>query len=247
MSTKTLYLAWQDRREKGWFPVGRLDIDVDSSDYCFGYIRGAKRAIEEVGFAPLLEFPNLCEKYRSSDLFPIFKNRVMSSKRPDFIDYVRSLDLPVTADPIQILSVSGGRRVTDSYEIFPKIDKAPDGSFTCRFFLHGWRYINSAAQNRIGSLKQDENLYVTLELTNPATGLAVQIQTENYHMIGWAPRYLVHDLASAMAESPTKYEAHVVRVNPQGAPINNRVLIEMNGCWNRHEPMSGDDFKPIVF
>ena len=36
-------------------------------------------------------------------------------------------------------------------------------------------------------------------------------------MIGWAPRYLVGDLAAAMAKS-AEYNAHVVRVNPQPAP-----------------------------
>jgi hypothetical protein len=40
---------------------------------------------------------------------------------------------------------------------------------------------------------------VTVELTNPETTTAVQIQTEDYQMLGWAPRYLVHDLVHAMA------------------------------------------------
>ena len=117
------------------------------------------------------------------------------------------------ADPVEILSVSGGSRVTDAYEVFPKLVKHEDGSFTCRFFLHGWRHVNQSAHERIDRLTKWDELYVTLELTNPATGLAVQIQTTDYHMIGWTPRYLVTDLVAAMAESP-KYSARVVRVNP---------------------------------
>ena len=112
----------------------------------------------------------------------------MNKKRPDFAEYLRSLDFTEEADPIEILSVNGGQRVTDAYEVFPKIQKDDSGQFTCRFFLHGWRRVNQAAQERINRLRPGEKLYLTLELTNPATGLAVQIQTEDYYMIGWAPR-----------------------------------------------------------
>ena len=136
--------------------------------------------------------------------------------------------------------------MTDAYEVFPKIVKDDDGNFACRFFLHGWRHVNQSAQERIGLLKQREKLYVTLELTNPATGLAVQIQTEDYHMIGWTPRYLVDDLVEAMAESPGQYDAQVVRINPLPAPSKQRVLIEMRGRWDKHEPMASEDFVPLI-
>ena len=86
--------------------------------------------------------------------------------------------------PFEILSVNGGTRVTDAYEVFPKLEKDADGYFTCRFFLHSWQRVSKEAQERINELKPEEELYVTLELTNPATKLAVQIQTTDYYMIG---------------------------------------------------------------
>ncbi|MYE54980.1 MAG: DNA-binding protein [Chloroflexi bacterium] len=247
MSERTLFLAWRDTEQsRRWFPVGQLDADIEHPLYRFRYTGGAEQAQSEAGFPLLLEFPEPRKVYQSSELFPIFKNRVMSKSRPDFVEYMHNLGLDETADPMQILAVSGGRRVTDAYEVFPKIEKLEDGSFTCRFFLHGSRYTNADARKRIERLVEDESLYVTLELTNPATGLAVQFQTEDYYMIGWAPRYLVYDLAKAMAESPPEYEAHVVRLNPPPAPANHRVLIEMSGRWDKHEPMSSDDYKPLV-
>ena len=246
MSEKTLFLAWQDKeRSRRWFPVGRLDADVEHSRYRFRYTGGAEEAKEEAGFPPLWDFPHLKEDYRSSELFPLFRNRVIAPGRPDRTYYLYNLGLPANADPVEILSVNGGYRITDAYEVFPKLLKHEDGSFKCRFFLHGWRHVNLSAQERIGRLIEDEELYVTLELTNPATGLAVQIQTTDYHMVGWTPRYLVTDLVAAMAESP-EYSARVVQVNPQPAPSKQRVLIEMHGRWNEHEPMTGEDFKPLV-
>jgi hypothetical protein len=241
-----MFLAWQDQAPSHqWFPVGRVDAYAEKALYCFRYTNGALRAKREAGFPLLLEFPSLEREYWSADLFPLFRNRVMNRARPDLAEYLHSLDLAEDTDPFEILAVSGGRRATDSYEVFPKIEKRKDGSFTCRFFLHGWRHVNLEAQRRIDRLRPSEGLYVTLELTNPVTGLAVQIQTEDYHMIGWAPRYLVGDLAAAMAES-AEYKAHVVRVNPQPAPSKQRVLIEMGGTWVSHQPMSHEDFIPIV-
>ena len=247
MSTRTLFLAWQENKpSKAWFPVGRLDADVEGEFYRFCYIGGAKRAQKEVGFLPLIDFPDLNEDYQSAELFPLFQNRVMNPARPDFTDYLQRLNLTEEADPIEILSTNGGHRVTDAYEVFPKLEKDGTGCFSCRFFLHGWRHINEAAKDRIDRLEQEEELYVTLELTNPATGLAVQMQTTDYCMIGWAPRYLVADLVAAMAEGPGRYGAKVVRTNPQTILLKQRVLIEMRGCWNKHEPMSSADFKPLV-
>lgn len=246
MTVKTLFLAWQADRNQGWFPIGQLDADVEGSEYRFHYTRGAERAQKNAEFPLLMEFPYLREKYQSSELFPIFKNRLMSPKRPEFAEYLRSLDLSERADPIQILAANEGRRVTDSYEVFPKIEKREDGSFTCRFFLHGSHFTNQRAQDRIKSLKPEEKLHVALQPNNPATGLAVQIQTEDYYMIGWAPRYLVKDIAKAIMESHTDCQAHVVGFSPQAAPLKQRLLIELSGRWDEYAPMSGEDFQSLV-
>ena len=72
------------------------------------------------------------------------------------------------------------------------------------------------------------------------------MQTTDYYMIGWAPRYLVADLVAAMAEGPSRFGAKVVRINPQTILLKQRVLIEMYGCWDKYEPMSSEDFKPLV-
>ena len=71
--------------------------------YRFRYIEGIKRAHTEAGLPILWDFPKLTEDYRSAEIFPLFKNRIMSPRRPDFADYMRSLNLSENADPIEIL------------------------------------------------------------------------------------------------------------------------------------------------
>ncbi len=246
MSERTLFLAWQDSRSREWFPVGRMDADPKRSGFRFRYTGGAERARQEVGFSPAADFPELKEDYRSSVLFPLFRNRIMPSERPDFAAHLQILDLPARADPIEILAMDGGYHVSDAFEVFPKLEKGADGSFRCRFFLHGWRYVNRIAQQQLDRVAVNDRLHVTLELSNPVARVAVQLQTFDYHVIGWAPRYLVKDLLMAMTESPATCVAHIVRVNPLPAPSKQRLLIELAGNWGRHEPMTHRDFQPLV-
>ena len=245
---KTLFLAWQDAAAtRQWFPIGRLDADPSRDDYRFGYIRGAELAHQKAGLEPLDAFPDFTETYRASELFPLFKNRVLTPERVDFPEYLRQLDIdPENADPLEILAVSGGTRQTDSLEVFPKIHRNVDGGFHCKFLLHGWSHVNPAAQERLQTLQAGESLVVAIELNNPVSGLALQLETCDYHMIGWTPRYLVNDLVKAIAASPSDISAKLVQVNPAPAPSRQRYLICLQGHWpENYEPMSGDEYQPF--
>lgn len=243
---RTLFLAWQ-APNRAWFPVGRLDADVQRHDYRFGYTKGAQQAERQVGFSPLPSFPEFDRKYESSELFPLFQNRVLDPGRKDFATYLASLDLsPSTIDPIEILSVSGGERQTDSLEVFPRIEAHPDGAFLCRFFLHGWRHMPETAQARALSLRTGEELGISLELTNPADPVAIQVTTRDYAFVGWTPRYLVPDLLKAISSKP-RLAARVVRVNPADVPTNRRVLVELSGMLPQgFQPMSSEPFQLLL-
>ena len=253
---KTLFLAWQDKRLRGeqvdgtraWFPIGRLDADSADSHYRFAYTRGVLQAKEKAGFQPLDAFPKFETLYESAELFPLFQNRLISTKREDYAEYLTRLDLsPERADPFEILAISGGGKQTDNLEVFPKIQTRRDGSFACKFFLHGWRHVNAPSQEQLQSLHPGDPLQVAVELNNPATGPAIQIESANdYFMLGWAPRYLIHDVLQAISGGPTKIQAHVVRLNPPPAPHNQRVLVELEGTFpSGYEPMSGEEFRPL--
>jgi hypothetical protein len=253
---KTLFLAWQDKRVRGdqvdgtraWFPIGRLDADPADSHYRFAYTRGVLQAKEKAGFQPLDAFPKFDALYESAELFPLFQNRLISTKREDYAEYLTRLDLsPEHADPFEILAISGGGKQTDNLEVFPKIQTRRDGSFACKFFLHGWRHVNAPSQERLNRLQPGEPLQVAVELNNPATGAAVQLQTANdYFMLGWAPRYLIRDVLQAIAGGPSNVSARVVRLNPPPAPHNQRVLVELEGRFTAdYEPMSSEEFLPL--
>ncbi|WP_018168734.1 hypothetical protein [Thioalkalivibrio sp. ALMg9] len=256
MTDQTLYLAWQDRHgghdgksaTRQWFPVGQLDTLSKGKGYRFRYIRGAEEARDKAGFQPLDAFPEMYGDYLSPDLFALFRNRVPSRARRDYGNILKRLGLTSEATPSEILAVSGGRKQTDNLEVFPKIQKNVDGSFTCGFFLHGWRHVSDSARQRLSALEQGDELRIAVELNNPATGVALQLQTsDEYHVIGWAPRYLIADLLQAVSEAPAKLTARVARINPAPAPYNQRYLVDMRGSLPKTvEPMSSPDFQPLV-
>lgn len=246
---KALYLAWQaPEPTRAWFTIGQLSVTRDREHplYVYQYTQGAMRACKEAGLNPLPAFPDFQRRYEAPELFPLFKNRVLDSHRRDFADYLRSLDLdPQHPDPIEILAVTGGTRQTDSFEVFPKIEKAPDGRFSCRFFLHGLRHVSEEGQRRGLLLQPNEVLRVSLELNNPVTGCAIQLTSDDYQFLGWAPRYLVMDLLQAISES-SQLSARVVRINETTVPPNRRILVELSGKWpTGYTPMSENEFQTI--
>lgn len=251
---KSLYLAWQapsnSARSKAWFPVGRLDADLNGAEVSscrFRYTGGAKRAQQEAGFEPLISFPEFDQDYHSGKLFPLFNNRVLSSKRADFEEFIDWLGLTrEEADPISILSVSGGLRVTDKLQTFPKVETDDDGNFQLRFFAHGLRYLNKTSQEKASQLQAGEKLRIMVEVNNPATRLAVTLHSDDYTMVGWAPRYLVEDLVRCIPNAP-EIEATVVKVNHGHAPLNQSILVEYAGkASSDHHLMSSPDFSPLI-
>lgn len=241
----SLYLAWQGP-SRAWYPIGLLEADSERDHYVFQYTQGVLRAKKEGGFEPLLSFPDLRTRYESERLFPLFKNRVLNFHRRDFEEYLQSLDLdPEHPDPVEILAITGGERQTDNLEVFPKIVKSPDNRFQSRFFLHGLRHVSKIGQHRGMMLEPGDTLQVSIEMNNPATGLAIQLSTKDYMFVGWAPRYLVGDILSACGKS-TDVNARVVRVNDTSVPIDRRVLVEFSGQFpSSVDPMSESDFQVI--
>jgi hypothetical protein len=264
---KSLFVAWEDTRSGGgWFPVGRLDADIAAERYEFRYVQGALQAEEECGFVPFDSFPDFRKEYVSGELFPFFANRLQNPNRPSFPEYLRRLDLDkgqeTAFDPIEVLAVSEGRRATDSLEVFPKVERTEGGTFEIKFFLHELGYLPRVALDRILKLQPGEDLSIAIqverrkrsrccggpiEATNQATEYAIQLQTRDRLIIGYAPRYLLNDLFEVISRCSLVSSAQVSRVNPPPAPLGQRVLVVFKGCWpDGYQPMSGEEFRALA-
>ena len=227
----TLYLAWQDQDSRGWFPVGRLDVNASSepNTYAFSYINGAAEVRQGAPFFPVPGFPELERRYCSTRLFPLFRNRLMNLARPDRPGYLRQLGL-TTDDwsPAAELAAPLNRAHNDGFEVFPPIIPDAAGRFSAQTTLHGLRYVNQHSIERSASLRVGEPLYLSYELSNPTSVRAVSVRTEDEYILGWLPRYLTEALHQRNKPVITGAKATVVQVNLD-APLSHRLLIDFSG------------------
>lgn len=240
-----LFVAWRGTDpHRGWGPVGRLEHD--GAVYRFCYTQGARTLH---GFQPFPQMDDLGQVYESEELFPLFANRLLSPKRPEYEAYLRwgGFEPGTQPDPIAILGVTEGKRETDSIEVFPCPIPGADGCYLNKFFLHGLRWMPQAAHQRILRLADNERLFVMLDVGNKHDPNAVAIRTdEERTMIGYVPRYLAHDVWELLRQcQPDFIELFVQQVN-RDAPMQQRVLCRMHACWpDDFRPCDDESFRPI--
>lgn len=228
---KTLFLAWLDPVGHRWYPVGRLQSD--GGEYEFRYTQGALAAESEAGFQPLAAFPDWTTTYRSSELFALFSNRLLSRSRPDYREFIEWLHIPESeVEPFVILARSGGRRATDTFEVFPEPQADADGHAVLHFFIHGIRRSTPGAVQRAESLVPGERLRVMHDLQNPFDGNALALRTGesspgDLHLLGFCPRYISEEVVPILREHPAQVRIEVAHVNPPPAPAQMRVLCSM--------------------
>jgi len=240
-----VYVAWRpgDAAQE-WRPVGRLE-HADGI-YRFWYTRGAERP----GFQPFSGMEDLRTVYESEDLFPLFKNRLLSKSRPEYEAFLRwggfeAMDRPT---PLSILGVTEGIRQTDAVEVFPCPEPDAEGCFMNRFFLHGLRWLPDAALERVSRLEPDEQLLLFPDIQNQSDRRAIGVRTIDERMlIGYFPRYLAHDVWELLQRCDVEFlRVSTLRVSPD-APLQNRVLCQLRACWPAgFRPCSSDDFLPLA-
>ena len=252
----TYFIAWQDPEGRAWFPIGR--VTREDGRFHFVYTKGAEKANTGAGFQALRSFPDFHAAYVSDSLFPLLSNRLPSSSRPDLTEYMSWLDLPEdTQDPLVILSRSGGKRTTDSFEVFPLPEPNEEGEYHIRFFAHGLRHFPEASAQRIARLTPGDKLMVAWDWQNPHDPTAMVLRTHDAfhgdrHLVGYCPRYLAKDVLvvclQSYGENPDRpMTVTVERVNPPPAPLQVRLLCALKACWPEgFQPFSSPEYEPIV-
>jgi hypothetical protein len=244
VAMNTLYLAWRQPDHR-WWPVGRLSRE--GSEYVFSYTRGARSA-EGAGFRPLSSFPDFDQVYVSTQLFPMFKNRLPPQSRPDYDDFIECLDLERgEADPLVMLARSGGERETDMFEVFPVPEQTGEGRYRSTFFVHGLRHRGLSAEEEARRLSQGDTLALEAEPTNPHDRRALRIHTvaRGVH-IGFVPRYLCQDVHALLASAGDQAQARVQRVNAPPTPAQFRVLCSLDAPWPQDfHPPAHPDFEVL--
>lgn len=242
---KKLCLAWQDPKSRAWRAIGCLTFD--GRHYKFEYTRGAKEAQEQGMFQPLSSFPQLDKPYESPELFPLFSNRVLPRSRPEYEDYLEWINLPKDQDdPIALLAHSGGRRATDSLEVFSCPEPDEHENYHIHFFARGLRHLPDEAAKRVKQLKPGELMTLEREPDNMYDPNALALYTQDHVRIGYCPAYLLPDVNYLLNECKD-LSVKVERVNLPPAPLQYRLLCNMTAPWPvGFVPSSHKDLQPFT-
>lgn len=241
---KKLYVAGKNPKSNDWIPVAKLE-KLDDGGYSLSYTKGASRLN---GFSGLGRMNRLEEKYFSKELFPFFSNRLISKSRPEYKQYLQWLALnELNDDPMNIMGITGGLRVTDSFELIPCPDVV-ESKLTLKFFPKRLRYLPSEVVKLVDSITENHELIIFKDIQNEFDDKALGLRLEKPTIIiGYIARYYSAWL-SRLIEEKYNIELKVLNVN-HDAPIDMRVLCGLSiFSINNELPLidQEDDFKPFV-
>lgn len=219
VQTNRLLVTRRDPSSRQYLPVGFLMCAVDG--YRFAYLRSA---VLRPGFEPLPGLRWVDRGYHSERLFPVFAERVLSSRRPDRREALAVLGLPETAAPFEVLVNSGGRSVGDAVELLPAPTAAADGSLLMQFLVHGVRHMSPEAQGRISRLLPGEHLLLQPEPDNAVNPRAQLVTDDERLALGYVPDPLLPVLD--MMSAP---HARVLRANDEHVGFHLRLAVQVEG------------------
>ncbi|BCI84598.1 hypothetical protein MTY66_62230 (plasmid) [Mycolicibacterium sp. TY66] len=255
---RELVVTWQHPVERSISPVGLLSFDGQT--YTFRYIRNA---LTVPGFRPFLGFPDLEWCYTSTRLFPLFAQRAMAPRRPDFTRWVHRLGLPEDASPWEQIARSGGRRQGDTIQLFP-VPRISDGHLECDFLVHGMRHIlerpievggvlvtvtRDELETTLAGLRPGDQLGLCDEPSNRSNPQAILTTTAGHLPLGWMPNLLVDEVHRAAEHGPARVTVRAVNGPEAGwhlrllatlsADVPDGFEVFTDPSW---EPLSTPDF-----
>lgn len=219
---RSLLLVWRNPTSRKYSRVARLEKDQEAR-FNFHYLESA-RSVE--GFYPLDEYPHFEGLYSSPELPAFFANRVMSSSRPGYSDYLKWLGIDDSADldvPVEVLARTGGGRATDTFHVV-EMPSLNESHFASRFFVSGVRHADGGLEAS-QTVNAGDLLFLRAEPDNPVNSLAKIIDTATQKQIGWLPDWLCDEVDNLESEQ-WSLSLSVEKVNPE-APPRSRILCKL--------------------
>lgn len=215
-------------------------LGFEDGEYTFQYL---KDFVESEWFSPLPGMTDVRKRYSSSQLFPLFAERVISARRPDRTESLKALGLPTEAAPFEVLTRTGGRRVGDTIQLVPMPVIAEDNAFTHLFLVHGVRYRPEEAQSRISSLKKGDKLRLAADPENTVNPLAVEVEDLEELTLGFVPDPHAVFVQEVLADT-RGYKLTVEQANGPEVGFHFRLLVRLEG-YSRSgiQPYTGSNWE----
>jgi hypothetical protein len=241
MKIEKLIVAWQNPNNRNWLPIGILEKDGDF--YVYRYINAVQEAIKTGRFDFMFQFRDIHAVYQSSELFPIFKDKLFQKSRKDYQEYLEWLDIPYdNTDVFLELGMGRGIKQTDNIRLFPIPEK--EEYFTLRFFLHGLKYV---FLNNDKFTDEKINLFPLLDPTNEYDTNSILLRTDDpIKILGYIPRIYTYEIKALIDLVGISNIGWKLVKNNQEAPDDYRFLVEIQSKWvNDFHPFQSQEYSPI--
>lgn len=233
-----LLVTWRNPVSRTYHAVGFLGHSADG--FVFTYL---ERAASLDGFRPFLGFSNLYRRYESQHLFPLFRERLMDSARPDLDEWLVALGLARGATEFEMLARSGGARAGDTIELVAQPSVGDDGRTSTVFLVHGVSHLPGAA-DRIADLQTGDELLLIDDETNPINPRAVLVAATDRRLLGWVPEPLLEYVR--LVRSASESRLTVVRANGPEVGPRLRLLVRLGGgSPDSCQPFTGPDWQTL--
>lgn len=223
---RELLLMWQNPRTGRFLRAAVLSVGAEG--FAFRY---EQEVVSDEDFFPLAEFPELQGEYASSSLPPFFANRVMSSERGSYDDYLGWLRLTAASPdlPVDIMVRTGAGRATDTFHVVEKPLRTAQ-TFTGRFFVSGVRH-RPEHPHSVLSLQPGAGLVLVPDPENGHSAEAYAVVAASGEPVGWVSDWLCGEIA-ALAGAGWAFEAIAEKVRPE-APAHIQVLCRVTATLRR--------------
>lgn len=216
-ATDSLLLIWQNPESRKFHRVGRLSLREDGG-YSFSYWDGA---LEIDGFSKLVQFPET-EEANEFDVLPqFFENRVLTSDRENYNDYLRWIGLDDASSnfPMEFMALTGGSRATDTFHLVQEPPINP-GLYS-RFFASSLRHLDPDGE-LIDKLAEGELMSLAEDVEHDRVPPAMLLIAESGEKIGHLPEWLVDEVHELLREDH-ELCLRIEKLNPK-APYHLRLL-----------------------
>lgn len=232
-----LAVTWQHPFTRKTSVIGILARSVNGL-HTFNYVQNVLN-IED--FQPLVGFPDLYQAYESKSLFPLFAQRLMDPRRPDYVNFIKSIGLRDSPSPWEQIAHSGGRRAGDTLQLLP-VPVPVEGlldTWEVSFLAHGMshipgklRLLNDRAicvtreelESALAALQSGDQLQLISEPTNPENQRAVLIADSDGVPLGYLPALFTQDIAHLGLNAAS---INVEVINGPRAPWRMRLVIRL--------------------
>ena len=214
---KSLLVIWKNKSTSLYYHIGTLSFYEEKYHFSYTYNSQSSRSVHEAmksGYKLHPAFPKIEYSYESETLFESFNQRVPSSSRVGYEEFLSEYGLPLDADRMDVLQATRGVIANDPYS-FEQPLRLYGEELISSFYINGMRHFSEIINQWTNLVKEGDKLSLVID-KNENDPFAIKVLAKGVE-IGFIPGIYSQAIHSLLARD-TKIEMTVKKVRPDYSP-----------------------------